>query len=246
MSRALAHLRDLFIAERAPDRALFCTYGFDAPFFEAEILPSLFPARLKLDREAGSKNAYLHAADEALQGRTVAVFFDHLLADGPELPYLTAQVDVAPFAFHPKLILLDYGDRLRAAISSANLTRPAWTTLLELFISEDLILGRPHPWSETLKGFVSRLASYAAPERRSEVLEIADRLAAVPSGGKGSHLLSSWDGPIYPRMVKELPPPSRIDVVTPFFEGRRARGSSRSCEHSAQAPLDASSSPRSR
>jgi hypothetical protein len=82
---AFARLRDVFLPGREPERAVFCTYGFDARFFEAEVLPAMLPESLALDREAGSSSAYVNAADVALQRREVGVFYDHLLGDGPEL-----------------------------------------------------------------------------------------------------------------------------------------------------------------
>ena len=112
----LARLKDIFLPEREPQRALFCTYGFDTRFFESEVIPALFPTSLRLDREAGSQDAYLHAADVALARPAISVFYDHLLGDGPELIYGTWRVDVAPRAFHPKLAVLDYGDVIRVGI----------------------------------------------------------------------------------------------------------------------------------
>src|SRR3974390_1119707 len=151
MSSPLAHLMDVFDTHAEPDAALLCTYGFDAPFFEAEILPAIFSRRLVVDRQSGSQAPHLNAADNALRGRTVAVFYDHLLTDGPQFPYLACRVNVAPRAFPPKLILLDYRDHFRVVVSSANLTRPAWTTLLETFVFEDLWPGTPHSWADTIQ-----------------------------------------------------------------------------------------------
>ncbi len=54
MSTPFSRLREVFLDDREPEQALFCTYGLDAEFFEAEILPAVFPQRLALDRQAGS------------------------------------------------------------------------------------------------------------------------------------------------------------------------------------------------
>ena len=141
----LARLQDVFLPNREPQSALFCTYGFDAPFFEKEVIPAMFPVSLGLDSESGLQSAYLNAADTLLAQRRVAVFYDHLVNEGPELHYAAWPVYAAPRAFHPELIALDYGDVIRVVIGSANLTTEAWTRLLELFVVEDLVPERAAP-----------------------------------------------------------------------------------------------------
>jgi len=201
VSTAFSRLREAFFDDREPQQALFCTYGFDAPFFEAEILPAVFPQRLELDRQAGSAVGYLNAADTALQSVPVSVFYDHLLGDGNELQYAAQRVNVTG-AFHAKLILLDYGDRLRAVISSANLTRPAWTHLLELFQVQDIEPQQPHPWAPGLARFLERLTTELPSERRRDVDELGGRLVKTAPDGQGSQVLSSWDGPLLPRVLE--------------------------------------------
>ena len=51
----LARIRDVFLPNREPRSALFCTYGFDARFFEEEILPAMLPNSLSLDRAGGPR-----------------------------------------------------------------------------------------------------------------------------------------------------------------------------------------------
>jgi len=41
VSTTFSRLREVFLDDREPEQALFCTYGFDAEFFEAEILPAV-------------------------------------------------------------------------------------------------------------------------------------------------------------------------------------------------------------
>jgi hypothetical protein len=153
-----------------------------------------------------------------MQSSPVFVFFDHLTSDGPGLPYIAAPVDVKPRAFHPKLTLLEYEDRFRVIVSSANLTRPAWTNLLELFVVEDLMPGEQHPWSTSLERFLERLEPFVAAERRDDVSRLRSALTGVPTGGSGTRLVSSWDGPLLASFREGLGPASRVDVVTPFFE----------------------------
>jgi hypothetical protein len=223
VSTAFSRLREVFLDDREPQQALFCTYGLSAEFFEGEVLPALFPERLQLDRLAGSAAGYLNAADRTLQSVPVTVFYDHLLGDGNQLQYVADKVPVSG-AFHPKLMLLDYGDRLRAVVSSANLTRAAWTQLLELFLVEDLVPHEPHPWADGLRRFVLRLASELPIERRAEVEQLAARLppgAAVDTRGA---VFSSWDGLLLPLALDGFPQPSHVDVVTPFLEGADGDG----------------------
>jgi hypothetical protein len=220
----LARLKDIFLPEREPQRALFCTYGFDTRFFESEVIPALFPTSLRLDREAGSQDAYLHAADVALARPAISVFYDHLLGDGPELIYGTWRVDVAPRAFHPKLAVLDYGDVIRVAIGSANLSRSAWTGLLELFVVADLVPRVAHPWADGLKQFVSELIKRIPPDHHKLSLEIPGNLPAVPSASGSARVTSTWSEPLLDALLHGITGVRRVDAVTPFFEGSDGPG----------------------
>jgi hypothetical protein len=219
-----ARLRETFLNDREPTRALFCTFGFDATFFEAEILPALLPQTLSLDREAGSKQAYQNAADVALATKGITVFYDHLGGDGPELVYDTWPVQVAPRCFHPKLAVLDYGDRLRVVVSSANLTRPAWSTLLEIFVVEDLFPGQAHGWSLKLRTFLDRLVDEVPDNAPNVAAELVERLSGVRDEEGSSLLVSSWEAPIADSLLEGIHGARRIDVVTPFFEGEDGTG----------------------
>lgn len=221
---AFARLRDAFLTGREPDRAVFCTYGFDARFFEAEVLPAMLPESLSLDREAGSTNAYMNAADVALQRRDISVFYDHLLGDGPELLYASWPIDLLPRRFHAKLILLDYGDCIRAVIGSANLTRAAWTSLLELWVVDDLVPGVPHPWASGLQRFLSHLARRVPEEQAQHRASIRSMLKDVPAGGRHERIVSTWDEPLLDALFASLPPVTALDIVTPFFEGSDGPG----------------------
>lgn len=222
--KRLARLRDCFLAGRDPRAAVFCTYGFEAAFFEAEVLPALLENSLGLDRRAGSKGAYLNAADTALQARDLCVFYDHLGEEGPELTYAALRVDSGGGAFHPKLTILDYEDRIRAIVGSANVSRAAWTSQLELFVAEDLFIGTPHSWARPLQSFLAATADRARGVRPSAVDRIDRRLAEVPESTTGSRLLSSFDGPLFSQITANLEEVTRIDAVTPFFEGEEGEG----------------------
>lgn len=219
-----ARLRDAFIREREPERAVFCTYGFDARFFEAEVLPAMLSESLVLDREAGSADAYLNAADVALQRRDIGVFYDHLLGDGPELLYACWPVDILPRRFHAKLVLLDYGDRIRAVVGSANLTRAAWTSLLELWVVEDIMPAVPHPWTSGLRQFLSHLARRVPAQHADRRAGISAMLDGFPVVSANERIVSSWDEPLMEALFASLPPVEAVEVVTPFFEGSEGPG----------------------
>jgi hypothetical protein len=223
VSTSFSRLREVFRDDQEPLQALFCTYGLDTDFFEAEVLPQVFPQRLALDREAGSATGYLNAADRTLQSVPITVFYDHLVADGNQLQYLAQRVAVNG-AFHAKLILLDYGDHIRAVISSANITRPAWTQLLELFLVADIRTEAPHAWAPGLSRFVTRLATEVPVERRTEIEQLAGRLSTQAPDGLRSTVVSSWEGPLLPRMLEGMADLSGVDLITPFLEGEDGKG----------------------
>lgn len=221
---AFARLRDVFLPGLEPERAVFCTYGFDARFFETEVLPAMLPESLCLDREAGSSDGYLNAADVALQRRDVSVFYDHLLGDGPELLYECWPVNMLPRRFHAKLILLDYGDRIRAVVGSANLTRAAWTSLLELWVAEDLVPGVPHTWAIGLRRFLAHLATRIPAQHSERRAGIRAMLDAVPDSRGDERIVSTWDEPLLEAFFASLPDVTALKVVSPFFEGSDGPG----------------------
>lgn len=218
--RRMAHLRGVLASDREPRHALFTTYGFDVRFFESELLPLVFPDSLRADRESGTPSSYLNAADTTMMRHQVEVFYDHLADEGPELVYDQWPVDARPGRFHPKLILLDYGDRVRAVIGSANLTRPAWTTLLELFVVEDLTHGESHPWAAGLRAFLRRLDDVRSVDRLPGRASAASILDDVTDDDRAASdiVTSSWDGPLLDRLLDGVEPDA-VDVVTPFLEG---------------------------
>ena len=220
----LARLRDVFLPNRDPQRAYFCTYGLDPKFFEGELLPALFPNSLALDREAGTASAYVNAADTAMQRHDVGVFYDHLAGDGQELQYGAWPVNVRPMAFHAKLMLLDYGDVVRAVISSANLTAAAWTRNLELFLVEDLQRGSTHAWAAGLATFVERLVDQIPEEHVQHRLALGTILDGVTPAVGSDRVTSSWDEPLLDALFAGVSKPQALDVVTPFFEGVDGEG----------------------
>lgn len=221
-----ARLKDCFLRDRDAERALFCTYGFEPGYFEAEIFPALFPS-LANDRKSGSKSAYLFKADSLLSRREVVVLYDHTDA-GKTLPYDAIRIRpggrAARRAFHPKLTLVDYGDLMRVVVSSANLGRPGWSAQLELFVFEDLLIGKSHGWARPLRFFLEEVRALASDDAyRARLDPFLARLRQVRRT-KEAHLASSFDAELLEELIRIAGDVERVDVVSPFFEGAEGVG----------------------
>jgi len=218
----LARLREALLPDTDVLSALLCTYGLDPRFFEAEVLPALLPTRLFSDVSSGSLAGYLFEADEATAQTPVEVFYDHITdGEGGQLHLAYQRVDLGSRAFHPKLIVAEYEDRLRVIVSSANLTRPAWTSLFELFVVDDLVKGEPHGWTAGLRTFIPALRQRTGYDGRAATRILA-RLEDVGEAPIRT-LHHSFDA----RLLDAAFPPvasSAIDVVSPFFEGEDGPG----------------------
>jgi hypothetical protein len=220
----LARLRDCFRIETEPERVLFCTYGLEPPFFENEILPALFPFSLSSDRRAGSATAYLHAADQLAQRRDVVVLYDHS-ESGREFNYTPVRIKPGGFAFHPKLVLLDYGTSLRVVVTSANLTRSGWVSQFETFLFDDLQIGGQHAWAAPLRNFLDGLQPLMSALSVSQLEPFRERLALVKDGPHDDLTLrSTFDGSLLERLIDTMPDANAIEVVSPFFEGEEGPG----------------------
>ncbi len=180
-----------------------------------------------MSRAGSSPLAYLAAGQAALQRSPTLVLYDHC-EPGRELPYDVAQVRLRG-AFHPKLLLLDYGARVRVIVSSANLTREAYTTSLELFCYEDIALGVSHGWCSPLQRFLNAIRErlpHGIPAT-STLLSWTSLLEGAPSGTSeegATTLVSSFDGPLLPRVLADAGDVTDVDVVSPFFEDEGGPG----------------------
>lgn len=217
----LGRLREALLPNTDVRSALLCTYGLDPRFFEAEILPALLPTRLSSDANSGSISAYLFEADEALAQTPVDVYYDHIMGEGMQLKLAYQQVDLRPRAFHPKLLVAEYDDRLRVIVGSANLTRPAWTSLFELFVVEDLLEGQPHGWAAGLRTFIGAIAAsvHRQGAAATRILRCLERVGEA----EPSTLHHSFDT----RLFDAAFPPvqaNAIAIVSPFFEGEDGAG----------------------
>lgn len=218
----LARLRDCFMQEREPERALFCTYGLEPTFFENEILPALFPDSLGSDRKSGSTSAYLNAADQLTHRRDIVVLGDHTEA-GKEFIYPTLLVK-GRSAFHPKLMLLDYGQHLRVIVSSANLTRSGWVHQLELFVYEDLPVGGSHAWAGPLTSFLEGVSALMA-EQSTPLEPFLERVRTIDGApSQGLQLLTTFDHALLEQALQSMDEVTAVEIVSPFFEGEGGPG----------------------
>lgn len=217
----LARLKEALRPSEDVRSAFLVTYGLDPRFFEAEVLPALLPTKLANDATAGSLSAYLHEADQAAATAPIEVLYDHLTGEGPQLFNRYRQVVLGNRAFHPKLILAEYDDALRAVVASANLTRPGWTSLFELFVVDELQRGAQHSWASGLRSFLAAASDAAggrgaAAERMLAFLDDVDE-APHPT------LHHSFDSAL---VEAAFPTASAaaIDITSPFFEGEDGEG----------------------
>jgi hypothetical protein len=222
---SIARLKDVFL-DRAPERVLGCTYGFQPEFFEQEILPAMLP-ELTLDRGAGNVGSYLNAGDEVLRRCPILILCDHF-DSGKELTYNLAVADAGQFAFHPKLLLLDYGELVRVVISSANLTRSGWSSALELFLHEDVDPNGRHSWAAPLVWFLEGTKALLEPIAQTQLEPFIELMRTIrapigPFGG-GPQLVSSFDEPLIDSALSATDGISSVDVVTPFLEGEGGAG----------------------
>ena len=130
-------------------------------------------------------------------------------------------MDLGGAAFHPKLLVAEYDDQIRVVVGSANLTRPGWTSLFELFVVEALERGEPHPWAVSLRTFLESAARAAGG-----IGAACARVAALPSRvpvASPASLHHSFAGALA-QTALPAGAVSRIDVVSPFFEGEEGAG----------------------
>jgi hypothetical protein len=217
----LSRLKDALVPEKDVHSAFLVTYGLDPRFFEAEVIPALVPTKLANDASAGSLSAYVHEADQTAATTPVEVLYDHLTGEGPQLLLGYRQVSLGGAAFHPKLLVAEYDDLLRVIVASANLTRPGWTSLFELFVVEELRRGQPHDWVRGLRSFVAQ-ASEAAGGARPPAKRVLRFLEDVPNGPEMT-LHHSFDAALV-EVATPAGPVDGIDVVSPFFEGEDGAG----------------------
>lgn len=217
----LARLKDVLLPRQDVRSAWLTTYGLDAQFFEAEILPGLVPTRLPHDAQTGSLSAYLHEADQTTATVPVDVLYDHLTGESNKLFLNYRRVDLGNAAFHPKVLVAEYDDVLRVVVTSANLTRAGWTSQFEVFTMQDLRRNVPSSWRRGLASMLEAVTPAGAGTGAAAARALAF-LATVP-GCEEDTFHHSYDGAL---LDSALPagPISSIDIVSPFFEGEDGPG----------------------
>ncbi|REJ95225.1 MAG: hypothetical protein DWQ34_06770 [Planctomycetota bacterium] len=120
----------------APCVCLATTYEFDAPFFEAELLPRFLG--LKFD-ETENESSFLVEREEALALASVSVLVDHSRFDSTQT---TLRWDQLPIQIpggiqHAKITILGWERLTRLIIGSANLTRSGYRKNREVFAALD-------------------------------------------------------------------------------------------------------------
>ena len=112
-------------ASATPRRAVFCTYDFHAPRFEAVVLPQV--------TRRGRFFRTLVLADQAALQRPGA-----LTQRGAGPRYELAPVRLkGPGVFHPKLVVLQAGPRVLVGIGSSNLTPGGLAGIANSFLGRD-------------------------------------------------------------------------------------------------------------
>jgi len=138
-SATITHGLKKAIGGRRVVHAVFSTYTFEADFFELEILPALFSSDYAYSPSGIYRRAQLE--QQLLEtGLAIDIYYDATIFNceaSPLLEYRCFGVDVSPYAFHAKLIVLLIRDEESGAESiilgagSNNLSEAAWLSNLE-------------------------------------------------------------------------------------------------------------------
>lgn len=198
--------------------ALLTTFSLSLSFFEAVPLHAL--------RKAGAQDIGILADMTGYQASLAEAGVSDV-----GRTYDLVPVKVASGCFHPKIMILDGADGLRATVSSGNLTFGGWghnVETLDLFV--------PTQTSRAfadLADFLEYLALYVeegriiAPERPPIIGTMAEACRkASRAGGDGStRLIHTFDGPIVTQLAAHadaLGGAEAVTVVSPFFGGPEA------------------------
>lgn len=186
-------------------RAVLCTYDFHPDRFEAVILP-------ELTRRRRWFRTLVLADGAALQRPGV------LGQRSGEPTYELAPVRLqGPGVFHPKLMVLQAGERLLIGIGSANLTPGGLGGNLELmlFASDDTADGRA--LAESAIQFLNDLRHARGVLLPSSACRFLDRICACRPRTRGGPVLHNLDQSLIAQMAKERPSEvERTAIVSPW------------------------------
>lgn len=198
--------------------ALLTTFSLSLSFFEAVPLHAL--------RKAGAQDVGILAD---LMGYQASLAEAGVSDVGRT--YDLVPLKVATGCFHPKLMLLDGPDGLRATVGSGNLTFGGWGHNIETL---DLLVPAHTPLAfADLADFLVHLTihveegSIAASECPTIVGTMAEacRKAARVGGGDRTRLIHTFDGPIIEQLAEHadaLGGAEEITVLSPYFGGPTA------------------------
>lgn len=248
------HLLDRWLPPEGAGRPIGCittSFIFEPDFFEGECLSRF----LGFDGVRGetSELAYVIEEEERLAETRVCAIVDRSQAPGNRnLRWDLLSVSPRRGLLHAKMTLLAWERFVRVIVSSANLTRTAYRSNVEVAISLEAHEGSelPAPLFRDLLDALSRIADLAPPEpsgggpikravetiARSQAIIDGFGLRPAPSrgaprialamSGQDLELLSAlptvWSGPV----------PRWATVLSPFFDtGRQATPAAGALEH---------------
>lgn len=127
------------IVDRKVTHALFTTYSFETDFFELEVIPGLLNYSFSPSEIIRRPQIELAMRESKLKAD---VYYDQIVFNANTSPSLNCgyiPVNIAPFAFHPKLIILQLLDEtkennkksLLVIAGSNNLTKAGWWDNIE-------------------------------------------------------------------------------------------------------------------
>lgn len=233
--------------------ALFTTYTFDPAFFELEILPLLFEARINGGFSPVEKMRRVQLEECLREEAEVDVLYDRggLVANAQPATLDFQRIDVSrnQGVFHPKLVFVlvenplpqeDMMTRsLIVAALSANLTRSGWWENLETAHFEEVEQAHPRNWRCTFRqdllDALAVVARTAQPTYQSGALgKIRSFLEedAPQQGVKNAHTKGRYYTRLYagtkplPEWLRDRQLHKRnwnLEIVSPYFDGRNAK-----------------------
>ena len=201
--------------------AVMTTFVIDGRFFEEEVLTTL----AGLATGSGELSRTVSELHESILGTPwgVTVFADSRGVDGARQlgVYDLLQIP-APPTFHPKVSLMLWedanGQRARALVASANLTREGYRRNAEIVVLADSEQSRDHA---LLSDVVEYLRPIVGSHTSAEALLRQVTAVLSAKGSEPRRLLASRGRPLLDLFLDELEEEEEVAtaiVVSPFFE----------------------------
>lgn len=194
------------------ERALFCSYTFDAGYFERIALGPLDAIGAQITVVADARMAHIDPYAARRAGTRYGLGLVHHTA-----------------AFHPKLFVLLSEEHCTVGIGSANLTAAGWHSSEELWTVVSTTPEQPDATAVQTGAWLATLARTArlGPRVAQTVASIGRRLMAEPADGGPTQVLGNLETPI----IDQLPPGpvSELNLYAPFH-GQNASAVAALCE----------------